>query len=551
MHRKQQFFNRLNKLIIKLQSICSGLTSDIIDDTQFNTMTIKVVVQRGSSFETGLPHLDSPNHMLVADVIKMNNTKASANYNTKFSDSNNNNRGESETLKMGVKYQATSFDRFNEDREVSLASNEHRVDEEDADVEGLNCDDTSMESAKSVNRSLKRSSSSDPDDIGNNKRHSPVLDNNMATDCAAAVATADNNDDDDEDYEEDNDSVLSVGRDENNFVAGREEVGKDELKPQRSPPAPFISKDHQSNNIPCGASPAAAPSCDKLDLGLSFRNIHNHLTSLKQQQQQQPNGGFHSPLENMFAQNPALWKNSAFEAAGPGGANPSALIGFSGWAKNPTAELLHRYDMLRGNLMGRPPGGGMNVPHNHHHHHPMTHDESLKFSIDNILKADFGRRRITDPINKLRKISNSIMQSAANFNNNLTTKNKLLPTSECSSSRPSSFSAFDPMSPTTSNSSSSPVLQSPPQAIPMSTGESPRKLFSPVDLTSGNNGTENQGNERSQSRLSESSSSTGKPATSSGGAPMVWPAWVYCTRYSDRPSSGEFLSYFEGIKMIY
>eukprot|EP00079_Xenopus_tropicalis_P014073 XP_002944499.2 PREDICTED: homeobox protein engrailed-1-like [Xenopus tropicalis] len=21
--------------------------------------------------------------------------------------------------------------------------------------------------------------------------------------------------------------------------------------------------------------------------------------------------------------------------------------------------------------------------------------------------------------------------------------------------------------------------------------------------------------------------------------PMVWPAWVYCTRYSDRPSSGE------------
>lgn len=22
--------------------------------------------------------------------------------------------------------------------------------------------------------------------------------------------------------------------------------------------------------------------------------------------------------------------------------------------------------------------------------------------------------------------------------------------------------------------------------------------------------------------------------------PLVWPAWVYCTRYSDRPSSGEY-----------
>lgn len=523
MHRKQQFINRVNKLI-KLQSICSGLTADIIDDTQFSTMTIKVVDQ-----------------MLLADVIKMNDTKASVNYNNKFSDSNNNNRSSGESGKMGVKYHATSFDRFTEDHEVSMSSKEHREDEEEsADVEGLNCDDTSMESAKSVNRS------SDPDDIVNNKRQ-PVVDNNMARDSAA------DNDDDDEDYGEDNDSVLSVGRDENNFVAGPEEGEEDALKPQRcasspAPPAPFISKDHQSNNIPCGASPAAASSCDKLGLGLSFRNIHNHLASLKQQQQP-PNGGFHSPLQNMFAQNPALWKNSAFEAAagvaaGPGRANPSALIGFPDWTTNPTAELLHRYDMLRGNLIGRPEGRMMDGPNNHHHHHyPMTHDESLKFSIDNILKADFGRRRITDPINKLRKISNSIMQSAANFNNNLTTKNKLLPTSECSSSRPSSFSALDPMSPTTSNSSSSPVLQqSPPQGPSISPAESPRKLFSPVDLTANansNNGTgNNKGSERSQSRMSESSSSTGNQA-SSGGAPMVWPAWVYCTRYSDRPSSGE------------
>ena len=29
--------------------------------------------------------------------------------------------------------------------------------------------------------------------------------------------------------------------------------------------------------------------------------------------------------------------------------------------------------------------------------------------------------------------------------------------------------------------------------------------------------------------------------TIDGKEPMVWPAWVYCTRYSDRPSSGKSL----------
>lgn len=29
------------------------------------------------------------------------------------------------------------------------------------------------------------------------------------------------------------------------------------------------------------------------------------------------------------------------------------------------------------------------------------------------------------------------------------------------------------------------------------------------------------------------------PPSSTDKQPMLWPAWVYCTRYSDRPSSGE------------
>ncbi|KAG8226375.1 hypothetical protein J437_LFUL007774 [Ladona fulva] len=38
-----------------------------------------------------------------------------------------------------------------------------------------------------------------------------------------------------------------------------------------------------------------------------------------------------------------------------------------------------------------------------------------------------------------------------------------------------------------------------------------------------------------------SSSSGSSTSSNSSSQPLLWPAWVYCTRYSDRPSSGEFL----------
>nr|XP_047918264.1 homeobox protein engrailed-2 [Anser cygnoides] len=43
--------------------------------------------------------------------------------------------------------------------------------------------------------------------------------------------------------------------------------------------------------------------------------------------------------------------------------------------------------------------------------------------------------------------------------------------------------------------------------------------------------------------LSVSSDSDSSQASSNAGnQPMLWPAWVYCTRYSDRPSSGDVSS---------
>ncbi|XP_056645003.1 homeobox protein invected-like [Diorhabda sublineata] len=83
----------------------------------------------------------------------------------------------------------------------------------------------------------------------------------------------------------------------------------------------------------------------------------------------------------------------------------------------------------------------------------------LKFSIDNILKADFGRR-ITDPLHVKKTVPKRVVR-------------------EC--------------------------VESTTKVVP--TG--------PVDL----------------SRTEEKEKKEEKQ-------PILWPAWVYCTRYSDRPSSG-------------
>lgn len=98
-----------------------------------------------------------------------------------------------------------------------------------------------------------------------------------------------------------------------------------------------------------------------------------------------------------------------------------------------------------------------------------TPPSNLKFSIDNILKADFGRR-ITEPINIRR-------------------------------SRPPSGGKAE-------------------AAAAAATGK-------PVDLSKPEAGVAAPAGNKEQ-----------QGGAGGGQQPMLWPAWVYCTRYSDRPSSG-------------
>lgn len=124
-----------------------------------------------------------------------------------------------------------------------------------------------------------------------------------------------------------------------------------------------------------------------------------------------------------------------------------------------------------------------NHHNNHNNNNNLQHQAGLKFSIDNILKADFGRR-ITDPIS----LKKSRPKKAASRPIDLT--KDFLESSSDTSERSSSETT------TTTNAS-------------------------PTGVSTG----------------TPASNSTGTTGTDPG--KMLWPAWVYCTRYSDRPSSGK------------
>ncbi|XP_011139006.2 muscle segmentation homeobox isoform X2 [Harpegnathos saltator] len=138
--------------------------------------------------------------------------------------------------------------------------------------------------------------------------------------------------------------------------------------------------------------------------------------------------------------------------------------------------------------------------HNHHNHHNnnnnnnnnnnLQHQAGLKFSIDNILKADFGRR-ITDPISlkksRPKKVASRPIDLTKDF----------LESSSDTSERNGTETTTTTTTTTTATTNASPTGVSagnPPPNPTGSTGTDPGK--------------------------------------------MLWPAWVYCTRYSDRPSSG-------------
>ncbi|KAJ8976085.1 hypothetical protein NQ317_017883 [Molorchus minor] len=195
---------------------------------------------------------------------------------------------------------------------------------------------------------------------------------------------------------------------------------------------------------------------------LSFKNIESHLNAISQitNSTLNPEIGLKSPSSPL---NPRL--------------SPSSTKSSSSYCFRPADfDKSNSMDLFRPNLcsprsvsspestdsVNRSPRHQDNYYFNQNTHRDTSNNEansgSLKFSIDNILKADFGRR-ITDPIN--------IRKSKAK------------------------------------------------RVIPERSEET-AKASGPVDLS------KNEEKEKKDDKQ-----------------PILWPAWVYCTRYSDRPSSGK------------
>ncbi|XP_031636943.1 uncharacterized protein YBL113C-like [Contarinia nasturtii] len=142
-----------------------------------------------------------------------------------------------------------------------------------------------------------------------------------------------------------------------------------------------------------------------------------------------------------------------------------------------------------------PPSSNASSSARHMHHNHNFNETSLKFSIDNILKPSFGRR-ITDPLLKRNKPA----RKGGNSHR----------TGRMSTSIDSNASSL-----TTNDKKTSSADQTAAKAL----------------SNSNSNATES-----TTDKTNTTSSTTTSESNSKG--PLSWPAWVYCTRYSDRPSSG-------------
>lgn len=165
-------------------------------------------------------------------------------------------------------------------------------------------------------------------------------------------------------------------------------------------------------------------------------------------------------------------------------------------------------------------------PLHHHHQHLMNNnlnDANLKFSIDNILKADFGRR-ITEPLK--RKSSSQHKRNSKSNQNNTST-------SSSTSSSASSSSLTNTNNNNNNNSASSKHSGLSAIDLTSSTASSTTISASAAAALA-----EKQNCSNSNDETSSVTSNSASNNSNGGDNSMIWPAWVYCTRYSDRPSSG-------------
>ena len=159
---------------------------------------------------------------------------------------------------------------------------------------------------------------------------------------------------------------------------------------------------------------------------------------------------------------------------------------------------------------------------------------ALKFSIDNILKPDFGRQ--TTPIYNipnLKKAASSGALLSVRSSNGL----RLQDLGRTSSSKRNSVGSSGNVKHCVSAEKVGLKNRNNGGALPMDLS----KVVSPVSSSADGRDTSSASEGPAAAAISSAAATTGVSASGTlpGSPQLLWPAWVYCTRYSDRPSSGK------------
>lgn len=152
---------------------------------------------------------------------------------------------------------------------------------------------------------------------------------------------------------------------------------------------------------------------------------------------------------------------------------------------------------------------------------------SLSFSIENILRPDFG----TNP----KSLTPNPQYSPHSTPDALRTPPK---TPELNRSDDSPVDLSHKKSPPITGGAFTPVSSNQNKQIP-SNISTPTK--SPTPSNTSSDTSTSSPNSNGRTRYPENPEELANPKVPQD--EMIWPAWVYCTRYSDRPSSGTFFLY--------
>lgn len=208
---------------------------------------------------------------------------------------------------------------------------------------------------------------------------------------------------------------------------------------------------------------------------------------------------------------------------------------------------------------------GVTSHHHHHHHHhrhhmlsPESHvmphqdrqpdqqatETPLRYSVVNILRPDFGREAILTTKQPVPTISLQLPRSPLPLPRDLSLSSTRLSPQSVHKEKdnfPSHNGLTSPLHRQNglSRSGSLESLASSRSSVTSSTVTGPSSLCSTSSTIGGDslNGDNTSGGGTSSSTSTSQQNSTKSQS-------QLWPAWVYCTRYSDRPSSGNFRTSF-------